>query len=233
MKRHTRKMAWVLLILCTLCFALSPAAATQEYPYHQLAERDMQAVRDAYGNSIRYSFEQGIFPYHVWDDSAEIVQAILAQEDGLKDYVLWIWDSTVIQRILEIQMNSEYTYVFSDQPDDGELAENYRALVAQAGLLASDQFDLSFEALQGDSVMLLLSFHKADTTLACKYIGIVAKADGAAHYYTAETNDMVAEAHPVLGAAVFFCEVMLDSRANIGLIGIEKEDFIRAVNATL
>ena len=234
MKHHTLKTAWALLILCALFFVLSPAAAgAQELPYHQLSDRDMQALRDAYSDSIRYSFEQRILPYHVLDDNAAIVQGILAQEEELKEYVHWIWDYTVIQWIFEIQMNSQDAYVFPDPPDDADLMENYMALVAQAGLSASDQFDLSFEALQGNSAMLLLSFHRADTTLACKYIGVVAKEDGTARYYTAETNDMIDDTHPTLGTAVFFCEVMLDGRRNMGLIGNEKQDFIDAVNATL
>ena len=234
MKKHVKNALGIVLAGCMLFCMLLPAAATaEEYPYHQLSARDMRAVQNAYSESLRYNFEQWVLPDFVFNEGGRFLQGIYEREDRAREYPYAIWNYEVLGTIVGIQMDSEDVYVLPDWQNDETYIDKYVALAQEAGVEAGDHFDTSFETLHEGSVLLLLSFGKADTTLACKYIGIVAKEDGTARYLTAETNDMADETHPEHGTAVFFCEVTPGGRGNMGLIGNEKQDFIDAVNGLL
>jgi len=225
-------MKKLLGIILAACMLLPVSAVAQEYSYHQLSPGDMLKIQSAYGESLRYNFEQRVLPGYIFTEGERFLQGVLAGEDRAKEYPYVIWNYEVVSTIVSIQIESEDIYALPDWDNDETYME-YISLVEEAGLEGSAHFDVSFEPLDEGSVMLLLSFGKADTLLACKYIGIVAKEDDTARYLTAETNDMMDETHPVYGTAVFFCEVVPGGRGNMGLIGSEKQDFINAVNQAM
>jgi len=233
MKKHAKKVLGIVLSGCMLfCMLFPVAAVAEEYSYDQLSPKDMDALQEAYFDTVRYHFEQRFLP-PLTLLNADVGQDILTRDEELKALVHSAWDQLIMVSIIGIQQNSEDVYAFPAEIDNEALMEAYMALVEKSGFKASDVFDASFEALEGNNVMLLLSFHKADTALACKYIGIAAKDDGTVRYLTAETNDMFDETHPVYGSSVVFCEVMLGGRGNMGLIDNGKEAFVAAVNGLL
>jgi hypothetical protein len=190
----------------------------------QLSDKDMLALKDSYDNLIRYNFEQFSLPASMLIDNDEIIKAINAKSKEAADFAKYVWNMVVISRIIDIQINSETTYVIDASMD---LEKIYLDIVRQARLEASDYFDVSFETLRDGNNMMLLTFKKTDTLMACKYIGIVVRPNGTVRYFTAETSFF----DDVDG--FFFCEVTTSGRGTIGLVGFEREDFISAANIVL
>jgi len=196
-----------------------------DMPYDALTAADMDALKKSYNNLIRYTFEQRVLPMYMLTDNADIVKEIKLKSDNAKNFVRAIWDLVVISRIMEIQEKSETTYLIPNELDD-EVIGAYMAIVEDAGLEANNYFDVSFETLKDKSVMMLVTFEKTDTLLACKFLGVVVKSDNSVRYFTAET-DLMDKEH------LYFCEVTTSGRGTLGLMGFEKSDFINAANTVL
>lgn len=198
-----------------------PGPEEKIYAFNELSATDMQALKDSYNNLIRYGFEQASFPLSVLTENEQIVKEIEKKSDTAKTFAKNVWNQTVISRIIQIQIDSEDTYELKDDLDN--LEAGYLSLVKEAGLEAERYFDITFETLNNKGVMMLLTFHETDTLLACKYIGVAVKPDHTVRYFTAETDILDQE-------NLYFCEVTQNGRGTIGVMGFEKEDFVRAVN---
>jgi len=225
MNGHVWMVGLLLVFLCAVGIAAFGEGVNGEepYPYDRLSDNDMRILKDRYKESLRYNFEQRILPDYVFVYGEEFTKGIYEQEDRAKEFTLGIWNRAVIMEILDIQVNSEDVYLFpGDWGDEEVVMDKYTTLTREAGLEASDHFDVSFETLDEENVMLLLSFHKTDTPLACKYIGVVVNADSAVRYLTAEAYWLDVN-------VVIFCELTADVRGSVGAIGPEKNDFVDAV----
>lgn len=202
----------------------APENNGETYTLNELSSADMDQLKDSYNNLIRYTFEQAALPLMVLEDNEEIIKDIRAKNKDAVTFAEDVWNQVVIQRILEIQMDSEDTYTVDEGADIS--LDSYMAIVEDAGLEASDYFDVTFETLDDRSVMMLLTFKEIDTLLACKYIGVVVRPDDTVRYFTAETDIMDKE-------NLYFCEVTTEARGTLGIMGFEKEDFIAAVESVL
>lgn len=200
-----------------------PSAPPKVLPYTELSDVDMEKLKSSYDNLIRYGFEQSTFPGAVLTDNAEIVREIQKKSDAAKQFAKDVWNKTVITRIIQIQNESETEYQMDSA---AQMEENYLKLVQKAGLEADEYFDVSFESLDDGSTMMLLSFYKTDTLIACKYIGVVVRPSGTVRYFTAETDSLDKE-------NLYFCEVTAKGRGTIGMIQFEKENFVAGVNVVL
>jgi len=195
------------------------------YPFFELSEKDMQDFKGAY-DILRYDFEQQTLPDIVFEANDEFAADIKNKSGRTKDLVEFVWNLLMAHAISTIQNYSEDVYIFPDDVDDSMLYDAYMPLVKKAGLEAKDIFSLSYVTLKDKSNMLLITFKKTDTVLACKYIGIVVRDDNSRRYFTAETD-------PDIDDALFFCEVTPETRGTFDKIGFEQEDFINAAETTL
>ncbi len=195
------------------------------YAFVELSPSDMQKLKESYDNLIRYGFEQFDLPAAVLAEDASISEEIAKQSNTAKQLVFDTWNQTVISRILQIQIESDTEYLF-DGISETSLTEGYLALVKEAGLEAHDYFDVSFETLADNSVIMLVTFDETDTMVACKYIGVVVQPDHTVRYFTAETDIIDKD-------ALYFCEVTLDARGTIGKMDFDKEEFIDFIRIAL
>lgn len=195
------------------------------YAFVELSPSDMQKLKESYDNLIRYGFEQFDLPAAVLAEDASISEEIAKQSNTAKQLVFDTWNQTVISRILQIQIESDTEYLF-DGISETSLTERYLALVEEAGLEAHGYFDVSFETLADNSVIMLVTFDETDTMVACKYIGVVVQPDHTVRYFTAETDIIDKD-------ALYFCEVTLDARGTIGKMDFDKEEFIDFIRIAL
>ncbi len=198
---------------------------TTTQAYIELSEEDMQLLKDRYNNLIRYGFEQFNLPNAVLAENEEIADEIIENSETAKDLAFDTWNSTVMENIIQILTESETKYVINVESADA-LEASLLKIVSDAGLEAHDYFDVSFETLYDGSVMMLITFDKTDTILACKYIGVVVRPDKSIRYFTAETDLLYPD-------YLFFCEITTDNRGTYSNIGFGKEDFIDASNIVL
>lgn len=186
--------------------------------FEELSEADMNTLKSRYNNLIRYDFEQASLPRAVIVENTSFAKEINSKSETAQSLAQDVWNKIVISHLIEIQANSETSY-YIDTVSESELYETYMSIVKKVGLAAEDQFDVSFETLANGYNMMLVTFKKTDTLLACKYLGIVAMPNGTVRYFTAETDLSDKE-------NLYFCEVTKDKRGTIGRMGFEKEDFL-------
>lgn len=192
-------------------------------PEFALMPADMEALKARYNNLIRYDFEQYSFCETALTDS-EIFAAAIAQKDqALLEVPYDVWNSVVISNIIQVIIASENIYELGPGLTDEALTDMFAAIVEDAGLEAHNFFEVSFETLDNGSNIMLVNFYKADTLVACKYIGLVIDKSGDLHYFTAETDIMDKN-------NLYFCEVRINSRGTWYLIDFDKEDFLYAIN---
>ena len=184
----------------------------------------MQTLKNSYDNLIRYNFEQTALPQSVLKDNTEIVKEITAKSENAVTFVKDVWNWGVMQRIMQIQLLSKEVYNFGNST--GDILDKYMNIVEDAGLEASNYFDVSFETLSDKSTMMLITFKETDTLMACKFIGVVVRPSKSVRYFTAETDLFDKD-------NLYFCEVTMNARGTIGLIGFEKDEFITAAEITL
>lgn len=196
----------------------------QTYEAITLSPADMQTLKNSYDNLIRYNFEQTALPQSVLKDNTEIVKEITAKSENAVTFVKDVWNWVVMQRIMQIQLLSKEVYNFGNGTED--ILDKYMNIVEDAGLEASNYFDVSFETLSDKSTMMLISFKETDTLMACKFIGVVVRPSKSVRYFTAETDLFDKD-------NLYFCEVTMNARGTIGLIGFEKDEFITAAEITL
>lgn len=196
----------------------------QTYEAITLSPADMQTLKNSYDNLIRYNFEQTALPQSVLKDNTEIVKEITAKSENAVTFVKDVWNWVVMQRIMQIQLLSKEVYNFGN--GTGDILDKYMNIVEDAGLEASNYFDVSFETLSDKSTMMLISFKETDTLMACKFIGVVVRPSKSVRYFTAETDLFDKD-------NLYFCEVTMNARGTIGLIGFEKDEFITAAEITL
>lgn len=193
-----------------------------EYSFDELSEKDLQALKDSYGD-IRYAFEQYELPKAVLLENEELKKAIQQKDESVCDFVRTVWDSIAIAQTIVIQTESDTTYTINDGDIDKLTNGGYLPLLKEAGLNSESIFDVSFETLENGSPLLMLTFKNTDTLLACKYIGICVK-NNTVRYFTAETDIMSEE--------LFICEVLTDKRGTVFLMD-KDGDFKDAVNEIL
>lgn len=196
----------------------------QTYEAITLSPVDMQTLKNSYDNLIRYNFEQTALPQSVLKDNTEIVKEITAKSENAVTFVKDVWNWVVMQRIMQIQLLSKEVYNFGN--GTGDILDKYMNIVEDAGLEASNYFDVSFETLSDKSTMMLITFKETDTLMACKFIGVVVRPSKSVRYFTAETDLFDKD-------NLYFCEVTMNARGTIGLIGFEKDEFITAAEITL
>lgn len=192
--------------------------------YKELSNKDLVELKGSY-DKIRYTFEQQSFPNYILTNTQNIVEDIKAKNEKAKSFTIAVWDELVINQILKIQTDSETTYDMKEVTSE-EILQDYLEIVHKAGLDGEDYFDISFETMENKNTMMVLSFQKTDTLLACKYIGVLVTANDSARYFTAETDFSVED-------QLFLGEVTKMGRGTLGLIGFEKSDFVKAINTIL
>jgi len=195
------------------------------YLFTELSEKDMKAFKDAYNDEIRYIFEQWTLPDCIFGADDKTVD-IKSKGTQSKDFVEFVWNYLLTQVISQIQNDSTDAYIFPDDASDAMMYVAYLVLLKQTGLEAKDMFDLTYVTLKDKSNMLLITFKKTDTLIACKYIGIVVRNDDSKRYFTAETD-------PYIKDALFLGEVTPDRRGTYDKIGFEQKDFISAIETVL
>ena len=193
--------------------------------FGELSEADMNTLKSRYNNLIRYDFEQMSLPRAVIVENTSFAKKINSKSETAQSLAQDVWNKIVISHLIEIQVNSETGY-YIDTVSESELYDTYMSIVKKAGLAAEDQFDVSFETMANGYNMMLVTFKRTDTLLACKYLGIVAMPNGTVRYFTAETDLSDKE-------NLYFCEVMKDKRGTIGRMGFEKEDFLECAWITI
>lgn len=244
MNNDVRRLFSIALALCVvLCTALPGVAAAASYPPGQLSEADMQILTGAY-DDIRMEFEQGYLPHFALDErSTDLATGMLEQDTAALDWVHFIWTALVSEVIFGVQKNSADAYQlperqhFSDLTSDefDQLLADYAPLMQEAGLSSDEQFDVSFAALAGNGVLMLLDFKHTDSPRASKYIGIAAEEDGKKHYYFAESLEGYPglESFPEMGDMFFCGEFMPNGEANYWYNEATEAAFVESIHASL
>lgn len=198
--------------------------SSQPLSHKKLSKADMINLKNSYSN-LRYAFEQKTLPSYALIGNEELLKNIQEETEQTKFFAGAVWNQMVVSQIIKIQTESETVYDVKEATSQ-EIIQDYLNIVEKAGMGWENYFDVSFETLKNQNTMLLLSFKDTDSFLACKYIGIVATADNKIHYFTAETDASAKE-------NLFFCEIATTSRGTLGIIGLEKADFIAMADKVL
>jgi len=204
--------------------------AADEYPYTELSKNDMELLKSFYSD-YRYAFEQSMICMYIDNVSKEIgswAQVFKSEVPELQSDIKNIWQSGLIELIMQIQINSESTYIFENISEE-TLIQAYNDILEKAGMSASQIFETSYKKTPGGITVLLIEFKETDTNLACKYAAIVPDSQ-IARYFTAESNTIVEE----LGQNVYFlCEVKTDNRKNYSTISKTEKDFLAGIDTVM
>lgn len=192
-----------------------------------LSAADQKKLEDAYGD-MRYAFEYQYLPATLKEDPQLTADIIDSGLENIETAVRGVWDQLVVQQILQIQIDSETEYVFDGEEDTDQLLENYLSLVKTVDFSSEDLFDVSMEEVNGDP-MVLLTFKRLDSLLACQYIGIVASDDDTIRYFTLESS---------ITPEFFLCEVEMTAEGefthlNYGTVENTLDAFIKGIEEVL
>ena len=204
--------------------------AANEYPYTELSKNDMELLKSFYSD-YRYSFEQSMICMYIDNVSKEIVSwapVFKSEVPELQADITNIWQSGLIELIMQIQLKSESTYVFENISEES-LTQAYNGILEKAGMSASQMFETSYKKTPGGTTVLLIEFKETNTDIACKYAAIVPDSQ-TARYFTAETSTIAEE----LGQGGYFlCEVKTDGRNNYSAISKTEKDFLAGIDKVL
>lgn len=201
-----------------------------QYDFTELSPQDTEFLVSSL-NQIRYSFEQQILLHAFLEDKDFSTKLINSKDKELPDIVSDIWNSVMINVILEIQINSGDTYM-AENEDIDEITEEiltsvYLNIAKSANVDANSIFTVDYAATPSKKNVLLLTFKTADEPLNCKYIGIVVQ-NSSISYFTAETT--VGE---YAANGYMFCEVEEASRGNYGVQVKTLEEFLKEIDNAL
>ncbi len=190
-------------------------------PATELSDSDFELLLENAEN-IRYNFEQYNMPAYVFENSADIYDMMKDDGEGFIGAIENVWDRTVSGAILSIQIDSEDTYAFdAGFIDELDAADSIQAIYGdifeRAGMRFKDLIEGAtiYEDEENGDYITVIEFENADSSVQCKYIGIVASDDKDPRYFTAE-NEMLDPAN------WYFCEVGESSHSLIG--GFAKDD---------
>ena len=203
------------------------------YDMSELSPNDIQALRALEGE-YRYLFEQEILPGEILLEDVDITPYIENKSEELSNIIYEIWDTGLASVILDLQMNSEDSYVFdaSKNLTESEIVENYIGIAKGLGMDSVSNFNVSYDTTPANKTVLLLSFvdknYDNPMLIVSRYIAIVSD-NGKSRYFTAEISPIGAE---LLGYDVWMgCEITLSGRKNYGTLEeTTKEAFLKKID---
>ena len=181
----------------------------------ELTDSDMKKLKDSAEN-LRYSYEQTLLPYLLYNTN-NFYNYLNEKPEELKNTIKNEWYLAVERAILNIQLESESTYIIDntfleDAPDLDVMYNAYKNIITKADLDFEDIVEeIKIESINNSTKAAVIIFKDADSTysIECKCVALTADSSDNRQCYTMEGDFLTTDSW-------FFCFINTNSRGTIG-----------------